>query len=71
MKRNTSIALLADERVHRKMGNDKTLYRKETATLVAEELKDVLNPSDWHFAFQCHGMSGGPWIGPTVEDRGN
>jgi ferrochelatase len=24
--------------------------------------------SDWDFAFQSQGMSGGPWIGPTVED---
>jgi len=41
---------------------------KETARLVAEELKDVLSPHDWYFAFQSQGMSGGPWIGPTVED---
>lgn len=41
---------------------------KETARLVAEELKDILSPDDWCFAFQSQGMSGGPWIGPTVED---
>lgn len=23
---------------------------------------------DWYFAFQSQGISGGPWIGPTVED---
>jgi ferrochelatase len=23
---------------------------------------------DWYFAFQSQGLSGGPWIGPTVED---
>ena len=23
---------------------------------------------EWRFAFQSQGMSGGPWIGPTVED---
>jgi protoporphyrin/coproporphyrin ferrochelatase len=40
---------------------------KETARLVAEELKDILSPDDWYFAFQSQGMSGGPWIGPTVE----
>ncbi|MEG9437384.1 ferrochelatase [Edaphobacter sp. HDX4] len=40
---------------------------KETARLVAEELKDILSPDDWYFAFQSQGMSG-PWIGPTVED---
>jgi ferrochelatase len=41
---------------------------KETARLVAEELKDILSADDWYFAFQSQGMSGGPWIGPTVED---
>ena len=25
-------------------------------------------PDDWFFAFQSQGMSGGPWLGPTVED---
>src|SRR5262249_32858819 len=23
---------------------------------------------EWFFAFQSQGISGGPWIGPTVED---
>jgi ferrochelatase len=23
---------------------------------------------DWFFAFQSQGVSGGPWIGPTVEE---
>ncbi|XCB35585.1 ferrochelatase [Tunturibacter psychrotolerans] len=41
---------------------------KETAPLVAGELKDSLSPDGWYFAFQSQGMSGGPWIGPTVED---
>jgi ferrochelatase len=27
-----------------------------------------LSSKDWVFAFQSQGMSGGPWIGPTVED---
>lgn len=27
-----------------------------------------LSPGGWFFAFQSQGMSGGPWIGPTVED---
>ena len=40
---------------------------KETARLVAKELKDIVSPDDWYFAFQSQGMSGGPWIGPTVE----
>jgi protoporphyrin/coproporphyrin ferrochelatase len=39
---------------------------KETAVLVAREAK--LNPGEWVFAFQSQGMSGGPWLGPTVED---
>jgi protoporphyrin/coproporphyrin ferrochelatase len=40
-----------------------------TATLVAGELaSDGLRDPDWHFAFQSQGMSGGPWIGPSVED---
>jgi len=38
----------------------------ETARLVAREVG--LKPADWVFAFQSQGMSGGPWIGPTVED---
>jgi ferrochelatase len=39
---------------------------KETAELVAKEAG--LSPDDWTFAFQSQGMSGGAWIGPTVED---
>ena len=39
---------------------------KETAALVAEEAG--LSQSDWQFAFQSQGMSGGAWLGPTVED---
>jgi ferrochelatase len=27
-----------------------------------------LSDADWFFAFQSQGISGGPWIGPTVED---
>ena len=41
---------------------------KDTARLVAAKLNDILSPDDWYFAFQSQGMSGGPWIGPTVED---
>ena len=42
---------------------------KHTAVLVAERLlSDGLTPRDWYFAFQSQGMSGGPWIGPTVEE---
>jgi len=42
---------------------------KQTATMVAERMKAVgMTESDWYFAFQSQGISGGPWIGPTVED---
>ncbi|MDE1175744.1 MAG: ferrochelatase [Edaphobacter sp.] len=42
---------------------------KRTAELVAERLAAVgFKDSDWYFAFQSQGVSGGPWIGPTVED---
>ena len=40
---------------------------RETAALVAMALP-ALTVDDWSFAFQSQGMSGGPWIGPTVED---
>jgi protoporphyrin/coproporphyrin ferrochelatase len=39
---------------------------KDTARLVAKAVN--LPDSDWTFAFQSQGMSGGPWIGPTVEE---
>ena len=39
---------------------------KETAQWVAKEAD--LAADDWTFAFQSQGMSGGPWIGPTVEE---
>ena len=38
----------------------------ETAALVARAV--ALNSDDWTFAFQSQGMSGGAWIGPTVEE---
>jgi ferrochelatase len=42
---------------------------RRTAALVAGELApDGLRDSDWFFAFQSQGISGGPWIGPTVEN---
>jgi len=40
---------------------------KETASLVAMEAPQ-LTLDDWQFAFQSQGMSGGAWLGPTVED---
>ena len=39
---------------------------RETAELVAQEAG--LSGEDWNFAFQSQGMSGGTWIGPTVEE---
>jgi protoporphyrin/coproporphyrin ferrochelatase len=42
---------------------------KRTAELVAAHLSsEGLRGNDWFFAFQSQGISGGPWIGPTVED---
>ena len=38
---------------------------KRTAALVAERVCGIPR---WFFAFQSQGMSGGPWIGPTVEE---
>ena len=38
---------------------------KETAQLVAAKVG--VAPELHHFAFQSQGMSGGPWLGPTVE----
>jgi len=38
---------------------------RETAALVAAK---VLEIGKWQFAFQSQGMSGGEWLGPTVED---
>lgn len=40
---------------------------KQTARMVAQRIPG-LSGTDWFFAFQSQGMSGGPWIGPTVED---
>jgi len=38
---------------------------RETAALVAHSAG--LQSEDWSFAFQSQGMSGGAWLGPTVE----
>ena len=40
---------------------------RETAALVAREVP-TLTVDDWTFAFQSQGMSGGAWLGPTVEE---
>ena len=41
---------------------------KATAKHIAAELGDILDEQDWYFCFQSQGLSGGPWIGPSVED---
>jgi protoporphyrin/coproporphyrin ferrochelatase len=38
---------------------------RETAALIAQ--KTAFREEDWAFAFQSQGMSGGEWLGPTVE----
>jgi protoporphyrin/coproporphyrin ferrochelatase len=38
---------------------------RETAALVASRVPEI---GTWQFAFQSQGMSGGEWLGPTVED---
>ena len=38
---------------------------RETAELVAGRVPEI---GAWQFAFQSQGMSGGEWLGPTVED---
>lgn len=38
---------------------------RETAALVAAQVPEIGN---WSFAFQSQGMSGGEWLGPTVEE---
>jgi len=40
---------------------------RQTAELVAMSVGE-LALDDWKFAFQSQGMSGGPWLGPTVEE---
>jgi ferrochelatase len=47
-------------------GDPYEIQTKETARLVA--LAAGLAPDNWKFAFQSQGMSGGPWLGPTVEN---
>jgi protoporphyrin/coproporphyrin ferrochelatase len=42
---------------------------KRTAQIVANRMAGVgFGEGDWYFAFQSQGVSGGPWIGPTVEE---
>jgi protoporphyrin/coproporphyrin ferrochelatase len=42
---------------------------KRTAMMVADRMAAVgFGEDDWFFAFQSQGVSGGPWIGPSVEE---
>ena len=42
---------------------------KRTAEMVAERMAAAgFEVGDWYFAFQSQGVSGGPWIGPRVEE---
>jgi ferrochelatase len=42
---------------------------KRTAQMVVDRMAVAgLGENDWYFAFQSQGISGGPWIGPTVEE---
>ena len=47
-------------------GDPYEIQARETAALVAKTSN--LQEKDWTFAFQSQGMSGGAWLGPTVED---
>ncbi len=47
-------------------GDPYEMQTKETAALVAKVVG--LTDEDWSFAFQSQGMSGGAWLGPTVEE---
>ena len=47
-------------------GDPYEVQTRETATLVARA--SDLPTTAWSFAFQSQGMSGGAWLGPTVED---
>ena len=47
-------------------GDPYEIQARLTAALVAKAAG--LNQKEWNFAFQSQGMSGGPWLGPTVEN---
>jgi len=47
-------------------GDPYELQANETAHLVGEQIAGLPRELQ-HFAFQSQGMSGGPWLGPTVE----
>jgi len=46
-------------------GDSYEAQTRESAALVAARAPEI---GGWQFAFQSQGMSGGEWLGPTVED---
>lgn len=46
-------------------GDNYERQTRETAELVAARIPEIAG--QWRFAFQSQGMSGGEWLGPTVE----
>ena len=46
-------------------GDNYERQTRETAELVAASVPEIAG--HWRFAFQSQGMSGGEWLGPTVE----
>jgi ferrochelatase len=46
-------------------GDPYEVQTRETAALVAAQVPEI---GAWRFAFQSQGMSGGEWLGPTVEE---
>jgi ferrochelatase len=46
-------------------GDPYEMQTRETAALVGKSVPEI---GEWSFAFQSQGMSGGEWLGPTVED---
>jgi ferrochelatase len=43
-------------------------YAEDARRTAAEVAKRIENMPKWWFAFQSQGASGGPWIGPSVEE---
>jgi ferrochelatase len=48
-------------------GDPYEIQTRETAALVAASVPEIAR-GEWRFAFQSQGMSGGEWLGPTVEE---
>jgi ferrochelatase len=48
-------------------GDPYEVQTRQTAALVAASVPEIA-AGEWRFAFQSQGMSGGEWLGPTVEE---